>query len=111
MRKFVSGILVGLILGLGVGAIVAQPFIRWQKSEVLPIVIVEPLLGRFKPKDGSSLQGNWSKDEVTPMCLVKPVIGGFVPLEGPSIGYKWTKDEVKPFVPVKYSVGGFAPAE
>jgi hypothetical protein len=111
MRQLTVGIVVGVLIGFGVEAVVAQPSVRWNKSEVLPIVIVEPTMGLFRPKDGSAMQASWGKDEVTPMCLVKPRVGGFVPVEASPLGDTWTKDEVKPYLPVKYSMGVFVPSE
>jgi len=115
MRQLAAGIVVGVLIGVGVEALVAQSSVRWSKSEVLPIVIVEPTMGQFKPKDGSLIQASWGKDEVTPMCLVEPVgtNGFFLPAGSPTgnTWNWWRKDEVKPFLPVEYSLGGFVPSE
>ena len=110
MRRFLLGSFFGLLVGC-TGTLVAQSVVRWQKEEVTPMVIVEPWLGRFVPKDGTALQASWNKSEVVPVCFVKPGIGGFVPTEGSAIGNVWSKQEVKPFIAVEYFSGHFQPVQ
>jgi hypothetical protein len=94
--------LFGLIIG---GVLTAQSFERWQRSQVVPVVLVKPSLGSFVPVDGSSLDGSWTKNEVVPMCQVRPGIGGFQPVDGMSIGNKWSKGSVDAVVLVKPYLG------
>lgn len=105
---FCTGIVVGLLLAL---PLYAQSWISWNKTEVVPMVLVKPAIGGFVAVEGSSIGNAWSKDEVTPILLVKPLIGGFAPREGSSIGNVWRKEEVKPFISVKPSLGRFVPSE
>jgi hypothetical protein len=101
-------IVFGLIVG---GVLTAQSFERWQRSQVVPVVLDKPSLGYFVPVDGSSFDGSWTKDQIVPMCEVKPGIGGFVPVDGSSIGNTWPRQNVEPVVLVKPYLGEFAPAE
>ena len=75
-----------LLIGVCCFAIGALVGVTWTKSEVIPVVIVEPGIGGFKPMTGSSIGNRWFKSLVKPVLLVKPGIGGFVPLKGSSIG-------------------------
>lgn len=44
---------------------------------------------------GAAIAIRWQKDEVIAVVLVRPGIGGFVPSDGSSIGNVWNKSEVK----------------
>ena len=83
--------------------------VNWTKSEVVPVVIVEPHIGGFKPMVGNSMGNNWSKLQVKPVLLVKPGIGGFVPLNGSGMNNRWGKKDVLPIMLVEPSINGFAP--
>ena len=94
------------VCGLAMGAAIG---VSWTKSEVIPVVIVKPGIGGFKPVDGSSIGNTWPKSEVKPVLLLKPSIGGFKPREGTSIGNTWRKEDVLPVMLVEPSAGGFVP--
>lgn len=105
------GIAVGLLIGSSIGhrTASAQSVVTWAKSEVIPIVIVEPSYGHFVPKGASYAHVSWTKDEVTPMLSVQPAYGVFE--DGSYDRNTWTKDEVKAYVSVKPSYGQFVPAQ
>ena len=86
-----SVITVSFLMGACCLAVGAALGVYWTKSEVVPVVIVEPRIGGFKPMVGSSIGNNWSKPHVKPVVLVKPGIGGFVPFKGGSMSNKWKK--------------------
>lgn len=79
----------------------------WNRSQVVPVVITEPTIGGFKPKDDSGVMNTWQKGDVIPVVIVKPTIGGFAPVDGSSIGNTWTKDDVIPVLVVQASSSGF----
>ena len=91
-----------LAIGAGLG-------VSWKKSDVTPVVIVEPGIGSFKPMFGSSIGNKWSKDQVKPVLLVKPGIGGFVPYSGSAVGKRWTKKDVEPVMLVEPIITTFIP--
>ena len=91
-----------LAIGAGIG-------VSWTKSQVTPVVIVEPSIGGFKPMGGSAIGNRWSKSQVKPVLLVKSGIGGFVPREGSSIGNQWSKKDVQPVMLVEPGITGFIP--
>jgi hypothetical protein len=93
-----AGVLIGLFVR--VDSVSAISFVRWDKRDVIPIVLVKPYLGSFAPVEGFSLT-RWNKDEVTPVCLLKPGIVDFVPAQGSSIGISWGKDDVNAMVLTK----------
>lgn len=97
------------LIGVCFFTIGAAVGVNWTKSEVTPVVIVEPSIGGFKPMSGSSIGNRWLKSQVKPVVLVKPGIGGFVPLKGSSIGNRWGKKDVLPVVMVEPSIGRFVP--
>lgn len=83
MKNWLSPIM-WVLLGLVIGAaLAAQSFERWERAQVVPIVLVRPSLGSFVPEQGSSIDASWSKSEVVPMCQVKLVIGGSLRLPMP----------------------------
>jgi hypothetical protein len=111
VKPFALGFLFGVIAAVGAfRPLVAQIGLSWAKAQVVPVVLVEPGIGGFRPIEGTPIGNSWRKDEVTPMCRVKPAIGGFVPIEGNTIGNVWRKDQVRPMIPVKPSMGAFVPA-
>ncbi len=62
-----------MLLGLCIGGVLtAQSFEGWQRSQVIPVVLVKPSFGSFVPVDGSSLDASWTKSQVVPMCQLKP---------------------------------------
>ncbi len=81
----------------------------WQKSQVVPVVLVKPDIIGFSPIEGLSLTASWSKSDVVPVCIVEPDISGFSPIEGSSLMNSWNRSEVLPFVLVRSSVQGFEP--
>lgn len=83
--------------------------ISWNKTDVIPVVLVKPGIGGFEPVEGSSIGNRWQKSEVKPVVLVKPGIGGFEPREGSSIGNRWSEDELIAVILVEPSSGGFVP--
>ena len=91
-----------LAIGAGIG-------VSWTKSQVTPVVLVEPSIGGFKPIGSSGIVNSWSKAQVKPVLLVKPGIGGFVPREGTRIGNQWSKKDVQPVMLVEPSITGFIP--
>ena len=91
-----------LAIGAGIG-------VSWTKSQVTPVVIVEPSIGGFKPMGGSAIGNRWTKSQIKPVLLVKPGIGGFVPREGSSIGNQWSKKDVQPVMLVEPGITGFIP--
>ena len=108
-RRFLA---VALVFAVLITAPIAATIgLYWQKSDVIPVIMVRPIMSGFVPVDGSPIGNTWSKDQVTPMCLVRPLLGGFVPADGSAIGNTWSKDEVKPFIEVQPSIGGFTPRE
>lgn len=108
MRRLAFGILVGAFIG---SLVTSASFERWQRSEVVAVVLVKPDLSGFIPVDGTFLDGSWSKNQVVPMCPVKPDITGFVPTNGTSIGNSWMKSQVRAIVFVKPSLGSFEAIE
>lgn len=94
--------------GLAMGAAIG---VSWNKSNVIPVILVKPGIGGFEPVDGSSIGNTWPKSEVKPVLLVKPGIGGFEPREGMTIGNSWPKDDILPVMLVEPSVGGFIPLQ
>jgi hypothetical protein len=84
---------------------------NWPKSEVIPVVLVEPGIGGFVPTQGTSIGNTWTKEQVKPVLLVKPGIGGFEPVEGMSIGNTWSKGEVTAVTLTQPSVSGFSAME
>ena len=91
-----------LAIGAGIG-------VSWTKSQVTPVVIVEPSIVGFKPIGSSGIVNSWSKAQVKPVLLVKPSIGGFVPRTGTSIGNQWSKKDVLPVMLVEPAITGFIP--
>ena len=91
-----------LAIGAGIG-------VSWTKSQVTPVVIVEPSIVGFKPIGISGIVNSWSKAQVKPVLLVKPSIGGFVPRTGTSIGNQWSKKDVQPVMLVEPGITGFIP--
>jgi hypothetical protein len=91
-----------LAIGAGIG-------VSWTKSQVTPVVIVEPSIVGFKPIGSSGIVNSWSKAQVKPVLLVKPSIGGFVPRTGTSIGNQWSKKDVVPVMLVEPAITGFIP--
>jgi len=102
---------VGVLIGMTLALPLYAQLISWSKSEVRPVVLVEPGIGGFRPVEGASIGNTWPKSEVVPVCIVTPGIGGFVPKEGTSIGNTWPKSEVRPVVMVQPSMGRFVPNE
>jgi hypothetical protein len=106
-----------LVMGIVLGRISsprrasAEAGVYWNKSQVIPVVVVKPVIGGFAPVNGTSIGNTWPKDDVTPMCLVKPGIGGFSPTIGSSIGNTWMKEEVKPIVVVQPAGSVWTPSE
>lgn len=94
------------VCGLAMGAAIG---VSWAKSEVIPVVIVEPGIVGFKPVEGSSIGNTWPKSEVKAVLLLKPGIVGFEPREGTSIGNTWRKEDVLPVMLVEPSADGFVP--
>lgn len=80
----------------------------WVRDKVTPVVLVEPSVGGFAPKEGSSVGNTWSKSEVKAVVLVKPGIAGYEPVSGSYVGNTWSKSDVLPVVIVTPSVEGFA---
>ena len=91
---------------LAIGAAIG---VSWTKSQVTPVVIVEPSIVGFKPIGSSGIVNSWSKAQVKPVLLVKPSIGGFVPRTGTSIGNQWSKKDVVPVMLVEPAITGFIP--
>jgi|GEM_PF-5823141 len=83
--------------------------IRWQKDEVIAVVLVRRGFGGFVPSDGSSIGNVWNKSEVKPVLLLKPGIGGFESHEGFSIGNTWQKGDVLLVMLVEVGSEGFVP--
>ena len=108
-RICTSAIVIPFLMSVCCLAIGSAMGVSWTKSDVVPVVIVEPSIGGFKPMEGSSIGNKWSKSQVKPVLLVKPGIGGFVPLKGGSISNKWKKKDVLPVMLVESSIRGFAP--
>ena len=104
-----SVITIPFLMGACCIAVGAAVGMNWTKSEVVPVIIVEPHIGGFKPMVGSSIGNNWSKSEVKPILLMKPGIGGFVPLKGSSPSIKWGKKDVLPIMLVEPSINRFVP--
>lgn len=94
--------------GLGAGAVIGT---AWNRSEVIPVVLVKPGIGGFVPTEGTSIGNTWSKDEVKAVLLVKPGIAAFEPVEGTSIGNQWSKGDVIAVVLTEPSGDGFSPME
>jgi hypothetical protein len=81
--------------------------VRWMKSEVVPVILVTPNIGGFKPVEGSAIGNTWTKADVRPVVIVEPRAFGFVPHSGSSIGNIWTKEDVLPVVLLESSQSGF----
>ena len=118
-RDRVTALGIGVVLGVTSGIAIAVPLaaqmgISWAKEQVVPVVIVEPVIGGFAPVEGTKIGNTWRKEEVVPVCLVKPApMGGvgFVSVQNPLYFYHWDQHEVKPYVEVKPSFGVFVPAQ
>jgi len=115
MEAFMRDRLLTLCIGIFIGALFAGPLfaqmlVSWDKEDVMPVVLVKPVIGGFAPTEGTAIGNTWSKDEVRPVCLLKPVIGGFAPREGTTVGNTWPKDEVRPMILVTPRMGRFVPA-
>jgi hypothetical protein len=111
MRDRILILCIGVLIGSLIAApVFAQVLVSWDKDDVVPVVLVKPVIGGFAPVEGSSIGNTWRKDEVRPVVLLKPAIGGFAPREGTSIGNIWSKDEVRPMILVKPQVGRFVPS-
>ena len=95
---------------LGLGTAIG---VTWSKSEVTPIVLVEPdpssFSNKFRPLNESNLLGNnsWTMDDVQPVVLVKPSFNGFVPIEGSALSMSWSKSDIVPVMLVEPSGSNF----
>jgi hypothetical protein len=103
---------------LAVFAVVASSFatgaaigIIWEKSQVIPVVLVKPGIGGFEPIEGSSVGNIWSRQEVKPVLVVKPGIVGFEPAQGFSVGNTWSRSDVIPVALAEPSATGFVPLQ
>lgn len=96
------------VCGLSAGTVIGT---SWNRSEVIPVVLVKPGIGGFEPIEGASIGNTWSKDEVKAVLLVKPGIGGFEPVEGTSIGNEWNKEDVIAAALTEPNGNSFAPIE
>lgn len=102
----------GFLAGLVVNPkpVFAQ-FIQWTRDDVVPVVLVEPSLGRFIARGTTAVAGTWSRDKVVPLLLVQSNnLGSFV-AAGAGYGPTWEKDDIKAFIFVKPTpLGQFVPA-
>ena len=108
-RLCTSAIAIPFFMSICCLAIGAAIGVSWTKSQVTPVVIVEPSIGGFKPMGGSAIGNRWAKSQIKPVLLVKSGIGGFVPREGSSIGNQWSKKDVQPVMLVEPGITGFIP--
>jgi hypothetical protein len=107
IRKATMGLLAIVCVScLAMGATVG---VYWEKSQVIPVIMVKPSISGFVPIEGSSISNTWSKKDVTPVLIVKPSIGGFQPYEGSPIGNTWQKKNVTPVMLVEPYIGKFKP--
>lgn len=95
------------------GAIANQFAMKWTRSQVIPVVLVEPdfLNQDFQPV-GTSLPvpPKWRKEDVLPVSLTTPnLAGNFEPTPG-SLTIRWDRSNVKPVVIVTPNfTGDFEP--
>ena len=108
-RLCTSAIAIPFFMSICCLAIGAAIGVSWTKSQVTPVVIVEPSVGGFKPMGSSAIGNRWAKSQIKPVLLVKSGIGGFVPREGSSIGNQWSKKDVQPVMLVEPGITGFIP--